>query len=139
MGETNHRPLALYLFQSTQEKVPEAARLFDLSKHRFDHGLASGVDGRAHLGLQFSSHTVYPRSSFRQWPSRARLLPIPIRLSIYRHEPIDPFLLQIMQIRIRTISTVTDHFRRLLAGLLSDHLYQRLHLLFVIGVLGHQL
>jgi len=34
MGETNHRPRALYLFQPTQEKVPEAARLFDLSKHR---------------------------------------------------------------------------------------------------------
>ena len=34
------RPLPLYLLQSTQEKPSEAARLFDLSKHRFDHGLA---------------------------------------------------------------------------------------------------
>src|SRR6266568_5958413 len=139
MGETDHRPLALYLLQSTQEKLPKTARLFDLSKHRLNHGFASGIDGRAHFGLQFSSHAVYPRSSFRQRPSPARLLPIPIRLSIYRHEPFDLFLLQIVQIRIRTISAVTHYFRRLLPGLLSDHLDHRPHLLFVIGVLGHQL
>ena len=60
MRETNHGPLPSYLLQSTQEKLTESARLFDLSKHWLDDGFARGVDGRSHLGLQFSPHVIGP-------------------------------------------------------------------------------
>jgi hypothetical protein len=63
----------LNLLQTTQEKLPEAARLFDLSKHWFRHRFTLGVDRRSDLGLQFPSHAVHPRRSLKDSTDRADL------------------------------------------------------------------
>src|SRR5262249_47337359 len=59
------------------------------SKYRFNHSLAGRIDGRTHFGLQFSSHAIHARSSFRQRSSRARLRTIPIRLAVGHDKALD--------------------------------------------------
>src|ERR1019366_6936481 len=98
-----------------------------------------GVDGRSHLGLQFPAHAVHPRRSLGKRPPRARLLAVTIRLPVGRDEAFDLFLLQILQIRLRAIPTVGHDFLRRLSRLLADGFQRGLHLLFIIGGLGHAL
>src|ERR1019366_9153532 len=92
--ETDHGPLSLHLLQTSHEKLPEAARLFDLSKHRLHHRFSPGVDGRS-LGKR---------------PPWARLLAVTITLLVGRDEAFDLFLLQILQIGLRAIPTVGHDF-----------------------------
>src|SRR5260370_13532629 len=106
MRETDHGPLPLHLLQTTQEKLPEAARLFDLSKHRLHDRFAPGADGRSHLGLQFPAHAVHPRRSLWKRPPRAWLLAITVRFPVGGDEAFDLFLLQVLQIRVRAIPAV---------------------------------
>src|SRR5258708_32990575 len=73
MRETDHGPLPLHLLQTTQEKLPEAARLFDLSKHRLHDRFAFSVDRRPRLGLQFPPHPVNPRRFLGNLSPCARL------------------------------------------------------------------
>src|SRR5713101_212463 len=117
--ETDHGPLPLHVLQTPQEELPEAARLFDLSKHRLHDRFAPGVDGRSHLGLQFPAHAVHPCRSLGKRPSRARLLAVTIRLPVGRDETFDLFLLQVLQISLRTIPTVGHNFLRRLSRLLA--------------------
>src|SRR5215470_9765944 len=117
MRETDHRPLPLYLLQTAQEKLPEAACLLDLSKHRLDHRLAFRVDSRPDLGLQFSAHAVHPCRSLRQRPSRAGLMAIAIRLSVGSDEALDLSLLQVLEIRFRAIPAIGQNLLGLLPRL----------------------
>src|ERR1700736_6645403 len=98
--ETDHGPLTSYLPQPTQEKLPETARLFDLSEHRLDDDFALGVDGRPHLGLQFPAHAIHTRRSLGERPPRAGMVAVPVRLSVGCDESFDLFLLPVVQIRI---------------------------------------
>src|ERR1019366_1466092 len=83
VSETDHGPLSLHLLQTSQEKLRQAARLFDLSKHRLHYRFAPGVDGRSHLGLQFPAHAVHPRRSLGKRPPWARLLSVAMKPSIF--------------------------------------------------------
>src|SRR5229473_5281451 len=94
--ETDHGPLPLHLLQTTQEKLPEAARLFDLSKHRLHDRFAPGVDGRSHLGLQFPAHAVHPGRFLGERSPWARLMAATVRLPIGSDESFDLFLLQML-------------------------------------------
>jgi hypothetical protein len=95
---TAHSPCTF--LQTTQEKLPEAARLFDLSEHRLDDRFALGIDARSHLGLQFPAHAVHPCRSLGKRPPRTRLLATTVGFPVGRDEACDLFLLQILQIRI---------------------------------------
>src|SRR5258707_13884983 len=109
MRETDHGPLPSPLLQTTQEKLPEAARLFDLSKHRLHDRFAFGVDRRPRLGLQFPPHAVHPRRFLGKRSPWARLLATTVRLPIGGDESFDLFLLQILQIRVRAIPAVGEN------------------------------
>ena len=61
----DQRPLASHLRQPAQEKLPESARLFDLSKHRLHDRLAQRVHRRPHLGFQLSLHPLDSAGVFR--------------------------------------------------------------------------
>ena len=39
----DQRPFRLHLFESTQQELPEAPRVFDLTEHRFDPAFAGGI------------------------------------------------------------------------------------------------
>src|ERR1700730_17275136 len=50
------RPFALHLLESTQQELPEATGLLDLTNDRFDDRFACGIDSRARLGVQLAGH-----------------------------------------------------------------------------------
>ena len=43
MDGANHRPLASDLIETSQQELPEASGLLDLTKYRFDHLLAQSI------------------------------------------------------------------------------------------------
>src|SRR2546425_988047 len=49
------RPFTLHLLESTQQELPEATSLLDLSNHGFDDSFARGIDRRAGLGVDRKS------------------------------------------------------------------------------------
>src|SRR6266849_4853123 len=63
MREAYEGPLGAHLVATTQQKLPESARLFDLPEHRFHNRLAGRVDRFARLGLQLASHTIHHQVS----------------------------------------------------------------------------
>src|SRR5258708_13492854 len=111
--ETDHGPLPLHLLMTTEEKLPEAARLFDLSKHRLHDRFAFGVDRRPRLGLQFPPHAVHPRRFLGKRSPWARLLPTTVRLPIGGAESFDLFLLPILQLPFPALPPVRPPLLRL--------------------------
>src|SRR5712692_7414353 len=74
MREAYEGPLRAHLVDTTQQKLPESARLFDLPEHRFHNHLAGRVHRFARLGLQLASHAIHPRGSLGQRTARAGFL-----------------------------------------------------------------
>ena len=58
-------PLASYLLQPPQEKLPESAGLLDLPEYRLNNAFSSRVNGRSHLRLQLTIHPLYATGIFR--------------------------------------------------------------------------
>src|SRR6266852_4578549 len=75
MREAYEGPLRAHLVDTTQQKLPESARLFDLPEHRFHNHLAGRVHRFARLGLQLASRDP-PAWLLGQRTARAPLLPM---------------------------------------------------------------
>src|SRR5229473_6781821 len=84
---SDHSPL--HLVDTTQQKLPESARLLDLAKHRFHYRLAGRVHRFARLGFQLASHAINPRSSLRQRTARAGFLVLAMLLPLRGDVSID--------------------------------------------------
>ena len=91
-------PLAAYLFKSTQEKLSESPRPFDLSKDRFHNALPRCIYGRSRLRLELAPHFIHPRDTLREWPAFAGLRLISVFLSACRYINVHRFLLQMLKI-----------------------------------------
>jgi hypothetical protein len=74
----HQRPFPLHLLESTQQELPEAAGLLDLSNHRFHDPFAGGVDRGALFGEQLAGHPIDDRGGRRQ--GRTRLVGSGLRL-----------------------------------------------------------
>ena len=72
----HERPFTLHLLESTQQELPEAARLLDLADHGFDDAFAGGIDGRAGLRMQLARHAVDDRGVLRKGTVRTRPRPL---------------------------------------------------------------
>ena len=62
MGGADHGPLGTYFFDAQQE-LAEAARLFDLSEHRFHHLLSQSVGCFEAAVVDLVSHPLGQRSA----------------------------------------------------------------------------
>ena len=60
------RPFALHLLEATQQELPEATRLFDLSDHWFDDPFARGIDRCPSLRVQLAGHPIDDRGGLWQ-------------------------------------------------------------------------
>src|SRR6266545_859445 len=72
----DQRPFTLHLVDSTQQELPEAASLLDLSDHRFHEPFARGIDRGARLRVQLTGHPVDDGGGFRQGSARTRPRPL---------------------------------------------------------------
>ena len=64
----HHRPFRPHFFNSTQEKLSEASRMFDLPEYRFDDRLSPRIDRRTGFRLKLASHTIDPCRPFGSGP-----------------------------------------------------------------------
>ncbi len=103
VGQTHQGPLPAYLIDSTQEKLSEAARLFDLAKDWFDDSLAPRVHRGTCLGLELGSHFVYARRSLRKWPTLAGTSCFSMLLFCRRYVDFNGLLLESLQMVSATI------------------------------------
>ena len=58
VSETLQRPLALHLFQTSEQKLTETATLLNLTKHRLDHSLPFAVGLAALLCSKLAGHAL---------------------------------------------------------------------------------
>jgi len=78
-------PLAAHLFNSTQQKLSEAPRPFDLSKDRFHNALARCIYGRSRLRSGACASFCHPRSTLRSGTTLAELRLMSVFLSACRY------------------------------------------------------
>ena len=91
---TYQRPLSTNFFDPPHEKLPEAPRLFDLAKDRFDNSLARCVHCGARFCLKLACHFIHMGRSLRKRSTLAGSRFFPVLLSPGRDEDINGFLLE---------------------------------------------
>src|SRR5215216_2844827 len=85
----DQRPFPLHLLESTQQELPEAASVLDLSDDRFHDSFARRIDRRAGLRVQLAGHPVNDRRALRQRSSRTRPWPLAMFLLPRRDVRVD--------------------------------------------------
>ena len=63
VGGADHGPLGTHFFDTSQQELAEAARLFDLSEHRFHHLLSQSVGCFEAAVVDLFSHPLGQRST----------------------------------------------------------------------------
>ena len=66
MGGGHQHPFTIHLFQAAQSEPIQASGALDLAKHRFNNGLAQGVDRLASLGSELAVHPAAGIEVFRR-------------------------------------------------------------------------
>ena len=135
MRGTDQSPFAADLIDAAQQELPEAARLFDLSKHGFDDGFATGIDGAACCGHQLAFHPVHRRVRLRYRPPRTRRRRLIVFLLPSRYIEIDFLERRLTPILLRTVTAIGQHLAHLLSRLPFHSIDYRQQLVLVVGLL----
>src|SRR2546421_395481 len=128
MSQTDQQPFSFDLFQPAQEKLPEAAQMFNMSEHRLDDYLASVVQRASGWTLQLLPHLC----------SDTAIGGSDRRLNFVRlHIQVDPLECFITEHCTAEISSISQNYFRHLSEVLFYFLYSWSQLLLVIGRLHH--
>src|SRR2546421_1118656 len=128
MSQTDQQPFSFDLFQPAQEKLPEAAQMFNMSEHRLDDYLASVVQRASGWTLQLLPHLC----------SDTAIGGSDRRLNFVRlHIQVDPLECFITEHCTAEISSISQNYFRHLSEVLFYFLYSWSQLPLVIGPLHH--
>src|SRR3974377_1649142 len=137
MSQAHQCPLTAYLGNAPQQKLPEPARLFDLSEDWLHDCLARRVHRLARFGLQLAPHAIHARGVLRERSFRAGLLVLVMPQSFGGDKSFDAalrtlFAFQRFQVLLRSVPAIGEDFFRPLPALLFNDRYHRRQLLFVV-------